>query len=1570
MHRSGTSALTRVLSLMGCQLPKKLIGAIPDDNEKGFWESAPITDLNNEILSSAGSSWDDWRAFDSGWYSSPVARQFRECAQDLLHEEFGDSRFFVLKDPRLCRLFPFWNDAIAAFGAKVLVISPIRNPHDVALSLESRDGIDRSIGQLTWLRSVLDAEISTRRSSRTFVRYESLVAEPHQVMDSVARSLGISWPRSVSADAQMEIENFIDPELRHHRAADRTLLSNPRVSDWLKSSFEILDRWSRGAARATDTAKLGRIRSAFNAATSTFSRPMAANARRVAELDGELHVVREEFASCTRKIEVLKNDVADRENRLETLHREVVERENRIETLHQEVVERENRIETLHREIVERENRIETLHREVVERENRIETLHREVVERENRLETLHREVVERDQQLLSLKQTISKRDRQMEALHEQLDAHDRQIAALYASRSWRLTAPLRRVRLLSRQGIDSLKYTSYRLLWIVWHLLPVAVRRRVLRGSLANELQRLKRFLERRPHALPSEPAEQQGARPADSPPEVLSRPAAESCGNAYVALDARPITARPEVRVIAFYLPQFHPISENDEWWGKGFTEWTNVTRAVPLFDGHYQPHLPADLGFYDLRVREVQHQQVALARTYGVAGFCFYLYWFEGRRLLEGPLDAFVEDGSIDFPFCVCWANESWARTWDGLERELLIQQNHSATDDLRFIRNVSRYLKQENYIRIDGRPLLVVYRPGLLPEPRQTANRWREWCRESGFGEIHLSYTQSFESVDPAKFGFDSAIEFPPNLSSPPNVEHEVNLLDSQFSGTIYDWSVFPRRSERYATPSYPLFRTVNTGWDNTARRGGAGTVFVNSSPALYWRWLVNAIRDTKKRFQSPDERLVFVNAWNEWAEGAHLEPDRRFGFAYLEATRTALEHATAEDVPGVLYVTHDCHPHGAQLNALAQVDGLVGRIGVRVHVAALGDGELLERFEAIAPVHRIWEAEDVRDAMADLAGRMKERGITRAILNTAVSGEFAAILKGGGFTLVSLIHELPGVIRSMGLGSSVAAIAEHADSVVFASTFVQAEFVKLVDIRGEVHIRPQGVYKANRYKYAAARAAARREVRKLLGIDDGAAIVVNVGFGDERKGIDWFLDIASRVVEDVPGVHFVWVGRVHHVHAGSSVQRCRQENRYDKRIHMVGWREDPQLFYAGSDVLALTSREDPFPSTVLESMDAGVPVVGFEGAGGFADLLRQGAGRLAPYGDLDAFARIVCDMVRDPVEAESLGARGQELIATNFGWTKFLVELVRIAGIPTHRISVILPNYNYRKFLDGRLASILGQTYPIYELIILDDASSDGSREWLEREIPLRWPEARLVFNDHNGGSPFAQWLHGAQLATGDVVWIAEADDLCEPEFLRTVVRSFDNPRTVFSYCQSQQMQENGSIACGDYLDYTADLCPQRWSSDYVEEGVEEIRRYFAVKNVIPNVSGTLIRREILVDVMSEWLDRICSLRIAGDWLTYVLCLGRGGVVSFHAEALNKHRRHDGGITIGNSNRDHLKEILAVQQFVCAQFDVPDSVSRQCWNYSGTIYAQFGLSESVDGTLKEIAESSKSVWSAW
>ncbi len=348
--------------------------------------------------------------------------------------------------------------------------------------------------------------------------------------------------------------------------------------------------------------------------------------------------------------------------------------------------------------------------------------------------------------------------------------------------------------------------------------------------------------------------------------------------------------------VRLIAFYLPQFHPIPEHDRWWGKGFTEWFNVVRAKPQFPGHYQPHLPGELGFYDLRLLDIQKRQVELARLYGIGGFCFYFYWFGGKRLLERPISNYVANKELDLPFCLCWANENWSRRWDGRDETLLISQQHSDKDDLDFIRYVSNYFNDSRYIRINSRPLLIVYRPDLLPSARETANRWRAWCATNGIGQIFLAYTQSFESVEPHQHDFDAAIEFPPNNIEAPIITHKIKALNPDFRGIVYDWRIFQKRSRTYEVPPYLLFRGVCPSWDNEARRRGIGTVYLNSSPDGYEEWLFNACTETLGRVRNTDERLVFANAWNEWAEGAHLEPDSRYGYAYLAATRRALQAA--------------------------------------------------------------------------------------------------------------------------------------------------------------------------------------------------------------------------------------------------------------------------------------------------------------------------------------------------------------------------------------------------------------------------------------------------------------------------------------------------------------------------------------------------------------------------------------------------------------------------------------------------------------------------------------------------
>lgn len=364
-------------------------------------------------------------------------------------------------------------------------------------------------------------------------------------------------------------------------------------------------------------------------------------------------------------------------------------------------------------------------------------------------------------------------------------------------------------------------------------------------------------------------------------------------------------------DLRAIAFYLPQFHPVPENNEWWGTGFTEWRNVAKAKPLFPGHYQPHLPADLGFYDLRLPEVRDAQAELARQHGIHGFCYYHYWFNSRRILERPFNEVLASGKPGLPFCLCWANENWTRVWDGGERNVLLEQKYSLDDDLAHIRNLIPAFKDPRYIRVNGKPLFLVYRTELLPDPAKTAALWQEEAIKAGLPGLYLVRVENFvRNIDPGSIGFDAAVEFAPDASKGggrlfrgrlASLLGKLNLLPAVFhDNRVYSYPATVQGMLSKPEPTYRWFRCVSPMWDNSARRSVNANIFIGSTPHKYKEWLRKIVARTRQRFEG-DEQIVFINAWNEWAEGCHLEPDQKWGRAYLEATREALT-ATLQTAP--------------------------------------------------------------------------------------------------------------------------------------------------------------------------------------------------------------------------------------------------------------------------------------------------------------------------------------------------------------------------------------------------------------------------------------------------------------------------------------------------------------------------------------------------------------------------------------------------------------------------------------------------------------------------------------------
>ncbi len=354
---------------------------------------------------------------------------------------------------------------------------------------------------------------------------------------------------------------------------------------------------------------------------------------------------------------------------------------------------------------------------------------------------------------------------------------------------------------------------------------------------------------------------------------------------------------------RLIAFYLPQFHPIPENDKWWGKGFTEWANVVKAKPLFPSHYQPHLPADLGFYDLRVPETRVEQAALAREYGIEGFCYWHYWFNGKLLLDRPFREVLDSGIPDFPFCLAWANENWTRRWDGQADEILQAQTYGGEEDsIRHFNWLLRAFKDHRYIKVDSKPIFLIYRPFDLPDPSKTVSLWRKLASEAGLPGLYLiAMRTGFDvaSVNWIEKGFDAVLNYQPNfrilvdyINAQRRSGNGSTTAQQPLDAYIIDYETAWRLLSSDSRVSGDIYDSVFPSWDNTARRmNSTPFIIANSSPYEYEKWLKFEIDKMSDR--SPEHRVVFLNAWNEWAEGNHLEPDIRFGRTYLEVTRQAV-----------------------------------------------------------------------------------------------------------------------------------------------------------------------------------------------------------------------------------------------------------------------------------------------------------------------------------------------------------------------------------------------------------------------------------------------------------------------------------------------------------------------------------------------------------------------------------------------------------------------------------------------------------------------------------------------------
>ena len=372
----------------------------------------------------------------------------------------------------------------------------------------------------------------------------------------------------------------------------------------------------------------------------------------------------------------------------------------------------------------------------------------------------------------------------------------------------------------------------------------------------------------------------------------------------------------------------------------------------------------------------------------------------------------------------------------------------------------------------------------------------------------------------------------------------------------------------------------------------------------------------------------------------------------------------------------------------------------------------------------------------------------------------------------------------------------------------------------------------------------------------------------------------------------------------------------------------------------------------------------MPVVAFEDAGAFEHTFRTyGVGSLIAPFDTEAFAQELKWLLQDVTQRDTLGRAGSTLIKREFSFRKYVYDLLAVAQIPVKRVSIIVPNYNYCRYLEARLQSLSNQTIAPYEIIVLDDVSTDNSREWLDENLERICPGAESFYNERNSGSAFGQWLAGVRRARGDYVWIAEADDIAEPEFLADVLAKFDEPNVVLSFCQSKQMDSGGKILCDHYLDYVQDVSPTKWTEAYVNNGADEIVSALSVKNTIPNVSAVVFKRDTLLKVLEAKIDELVKFRVAGDWVTYIEVL-RNGDIAFSPRSLNLHRRHESSITLSSFNLSQLKEIMSVQQYIRDGFNPPDAIVDLAEAYSQKLFEQFDLANPIVPSIRQHPELSQ------
>ena len=922
------------------------------------------------------------------------------------------------------------------------------------------------------------------------------------------------------------------------------------------------------------------------------------------------------------------------------------------------------------------------------------------------------------------------------------------------------------------------------------------------------------------------------------------------------------------------------------------------------------------PGALGHPDLRDPAARAALLSLAERHGVGALCVRVAVVAGEPVGADLVDALLAEAACGVKIGIAWANDAWRGS-----------AATSAEGDVdRIAALLARLDASLAALRVGERvPVLVEH-----PDPGAIA-RLRAACATAGVAAPFVVARDGGGTLRaPADIGADALLDLP----WPPE------RLDATAG---FDLAALAERTLATAGPG--RIPGVLAGWDDRPRRGAAGAWARTGDLDAYAGWLDAAVAQAEAHPLAGTPLLV-LHGWNGWADGACLEPDLDGGYAWLLATRAALYREASP--PKVALLSHDARAHGAQYLALNIVREWLA-LGVQVEVVLQEDGGLRPRFEALAATQCLAGLEEA--GIAAVARGLRDRGVEVLFANTVVTGRVVHAFRNAGLRIIALVHELPGIVAHYGLQPALAALVAASERLVVASLVVRDGIATMLPGRdlGHVVLRPQGLYKRNRYRDCPDPSTPRVALRDRLGIAHHAAVVATVGYADARKGVDLWARAAVIACRRRADLNCVWVGQ-RAPECVPAVDALLRDAGVADRIHFPGFDFDTDDVYAGADVYALTSREDPFPSVVLESLAVGTPVVAFASTGGAAELLGDVGGLLAPAFDVDAYADALLAVVNDPARRESLGTAGRARIERDHGFREYALDLLALAGDDRPRVTAVVPNYNHARYLAERVASIEAQALPVSRLVLLDDASSDASPGVLQLIGNACEPAPLLWRRRENGGSPFLQWREGVRRAWGEFVWIAEADDVAEYGLLAPLADAMRRDAgIVLAYAQSCRIDGDGQVLAPDYLGWTDDLDRTRWRAPYTVQGHVEIARALAVKNTIPNVSAVLFRREALEAVLEDHLEEIAQLRVAGDWATYLhlACLGR---IHFQPQVANRHRHHARAVTSRVDAQRHYDEVVAMQRLAATLVPLSDAVRARAEAHLAWLHGHLRLGE--------------------